>query len=158
MKNGGHFAFWPGGTSKQFSKILKKILYFIFIFGTLSTPCHLKLPTLIFSRRHATTQIARRILLIASLIDIYRICQISNITRTCMVTATTLVDRKCPCLQMQVRGAYVLPTQLVRNVTCHACCNDAETELRSSICNVLSIERIIETVLRCIWSKATFLR
>ena len=25
MKNGGHFAFWPGGTSKQFSKILKKI-------------------------------------------------------------------------------------------------------------------------------------
>ena len=25
MKNGGHFAFWPGGASKQFSKILKKI-------------------------------------------------------------------------------------------------------------------------------------
>jgi hypothetical protein len=24
MKNGGHFAFWPGGASKQFSKILKK--------------------------------------------------------------------------------------------------------------------------------------
>ena len=25
MKNGGHFAFWPGGASKQFLKILKKI-------------------------------------------------------------------------------------------------------------------------------------